>query len=121
MSKLYPQCHPYWFNEDGTTSELKNIRILTHTATGYIVPCCETDLPDGLPENLNEELREHGLLDEELKIKNVSSIQNILISPQWVKFHKMLIEEPEKAPRVCHKICGKPNPSYLTGGVIDDE
>jgi hypothetical protein len=117
MSKLYPQCHPYWFNEDGTKTKTFNVKILTHTSTGYIVPCCETDLPDGL----NDEIKNFGLLDEELKLANNTRIEQIMISPQWLKFHKTLLEEPEKAPKVCHRICGKPNPTYLNGGNFDDD
>ena len=77
---------------------------------------------DGKPffsDELNKEIRDAGLLDEELKISNKPSIKDIMISPQWLKFHRTLIEQPENAPGVCHRICGKPNPSYLNGMTSD--
>jgi hypothetical protein len=117
LSKLYPQCHPYWFNDDGTKETVQMVRILTHTSTGYIVPCCRTDLPEGL----NDEIKQAGLLDEELKLANNTRIEDIMLSPQWIKFHKILLEEPDKAPSICHKICGKPNPTYLNRGNFDND
>jgi hypothetical protein len=99
--KLYPQCHPYWI-EDDKKLKLNNTKVLTHTSTGYIVPCCHTDITDNV-----EEFTKLGMLDEELKVKNVNKIEDILLSKQWLNFHRILVEEPENAPRVCKRVCGK--------------
>ena len=98
--KLYPQCHPYWIEGDQIL-KLKDIKILTHTSTGSIVPCCHTDITDNI-----EEFSKLGMFDEELKVKNVKRIEDILMSKQWINFHRTLVEQPENAPRVCKRVCG---------------
>jgi hypothetical protein len=98
--KLYPRCHPSWQD-----SELDNKNVLkrgiSYVGTGHILPCCWCDYND------NREFHEMGMLDEELKLENVNSVQEIFLSKQWVHFHKTLIFEPEKAPRVCKQRCSK--------------
>lgn len=116
--KIYPTCHPYWKNDDGTVTKLKMVRIMAYCGDGYIMPCCRTNLFHG-PER--DELVAAGLYDEELKLSNVNKVEDILISPQWLKFHRTLAEDPTNAPAICHRICGKPNPTYVNGGRIDDE
>ena len=107
--RLYPQCHPYWI-EDEKQTELKTIKVLTYTATGYVVPCCFVDTWD------NKDYIDAGLFDEELKLENVSKVEDIILSKQWINFHKNLLEKPESAPSICKKNCSVKNLC-----LVDDE
>ncbi len=99
--KLYPKCHPYWVDDDG--KRIENPRQVSgeYSARGFILPCCWCDqLEEG-----NKELATYGILDEELKLENNESVKSIMLSKQWVSFHRLLLEEPEKAPTICKKKC----------------
>ena len=96
--KLYPKCHPYRFGE---TPELKNVKPPAYGSRGHLLPCSWCDTPD------QTEMRERGMLDEELRVSNVDDIKKIIISPQWLKFHRTLIEKPEDAPSCCHRACSE--------------
>ena len=85
---LKPKCHPYWII-DGVRIENRPVS-MEHSSRGYILPCCWLD---SVQENVNQELKQFGMLDECLKLENNSSIKTIMISPQWIKFHKTLLEE----------------------------
>jgi hypothetical protein len=97
--KLYPRCHPYWIDGE-TKTKLNTMQILTHTAEGHLLPCCMCDTSN------KTELSSFGMFDEELKIENVDNIKRILLSKQWINFHKMLLENPDSAPKICKKYCG---------------
>jgi len=96
--KLYPQCHPYW-KEDGKTIKIKQ-QVVAYSAQGYLLPCCWCDVID------KKDFKELGILDDELKLSNVSKVEDIIISKQWVNFHKTLLHSPQKAPQVCKERCG---------------
>jgi hypothetical protein len=92
--KLIPRCHP---------SKLKfKKQNPAYTATGYLLPCCECDSVKN-----EQAFSELGFFDESLKVSNVETIQKIIISSQWMSFHRMLIEAPENAPDVCKKFCSE--------------
>jgi len=91
--KLIPRCHP--------SKEKFKKETPAYTATGYLLPCCECDTIS------NKDFTELGFFDESLKVSNVEKIENIIISPQWMSFHRMLIETPENAPPVCKKFCSE--------------
>jgi hypothetical protein len=100
--KLYPKCHPYWLdNQEKIINE--QVRSYAYTSHGYIVPCCYMDpvLSRDPPDVKNP------LIQESLLLKNNSSVKAIMLSEQWIKFHKGLIEEPEKAPSACKLYCSK--------------
>jgi len=68
-----------------------------YSATGYILPCCYAD-------NHNiEDFKE--LTQEHLSVENVKDVMDIFDSVEWANFHKMLIEDPESAPRSCKYYC----------------
>lgn len=97
MIKIYPKCHPYWENDEKPFSpKIKNI---TYTARGYLLPCCWCDDVD------NSEFKKLGFFDDNIKLENVNSVNDVLKSEQWVKFHKMILRKPEQAPKVCKERC----------------
>lgn len=96
--KLYPKCHPYWYDEE-IPVKFRRQRAVSYTASGYMMPCCWCDQID------MSEFKKLGMLDEELKLENNSSVKQIMLSKQWVSFHKMLIENPENSPTVCKRKC----------------
>jgi hypothetical protein len=110
--KIWPQCHPYWFDDDGTKIDGKYSKLLVYSNTydgGHLLPCCECNVP----EPTNKDFAAFGLHDDELKVSKHSDITNIIISKQWMNFHRTLLEEPEKAPAICKKVCGIKHPVYL--------
>lgn len=72
-----------------------DVQCLGHSAEGYITPCCWM--------NDNSTM----FYQEKLKISNNKSIKDITQSKEWIEFYQMLIDEPEKAPWVCHKYCSE--------------
>jgi len=100
--KLYPRCHPFWFDGDKKL-KLKSVQMIVNISEGsdgYILPCCMSDSID------KSDLRELGMLDEELSLTNSPNIKKIILSKQWINFHKILVETPEKAPKICKHFCG---------------
>jgi hypothetical protein len=97
--KLYPQCHPYW-KEDGKIIKIKP-QVVAYSAQGYLLPCCWCDVID------KKDFKEKGLLDDDLKLSKVNKLEDIIISKQWVNFHKSLLESPEKSPKVCKERCNR--------------
>jgi hypothetical protein len=90
---IIPRCHP-------STETIKQ-QYPALTATGHLLPCCECDTIS------NDEFSNLGFFDDSLHISNVQKIEQIIISPQWMGFHKMLLENPELAPTICKRICSK--------------
>ena len=74
--------------------ENNDVQCLGHSAEGYIIPCCWM--------NDNRTV----FYQEKFKISNNTSIKSITQSKEWIDFYKMLIDEPKKAPHVCHEFCG---------------
>lgn len=90
MTKLIPRCH-----------DKKNPAV---TSTGHLVPCCWCD--NGRTE-FYEDIKKFGLYDEELRLDNVSSVKDIVLSKQWVKFHYTLLTDPENSPLICKERCSE--------------
>ena len=71
---------------------------LGHSAQGYLTPCCWIDSPEkGIAKDI--------FYQEKMKICNNDNIIDIIQSKEWLDFYKLLQEEPDKAPRICHKKC----------------
>jgi hypothetical protein len=70
--------------------------------TKHILPCCWADKP---------EFRDHfwgkQLMIDELSMENVGSVEDIILSDEWLDFVDMLNNRPEEAPKTCWKHCGK--------------
>ena len=75
-----------------------------HTSTGYLVPCCHVDYINNIdPLYLD-------LLKEELKLENNESVEDILLSDEWITFAEAVVkgytENLEHAPICCLRKCG---------------
>ena len=86
---------------DGRSNfEKRSVKAVGHNVSGHLMPCCwcfKTNDPD-----INVLNQEH------LKIDNVDSIDEILLSDEWLNFIDSLINDPVKnAPELCWKYCGK--------------
>ena len=104
-NKLYPKCHPYW-EEDGEKIKNPQVKGVAYTAEGYLLPCCWCDRDQ---PKIRKEFEFLGFYEEDLKVSNVDDIkEEILKSPEWYTFHKMLLEEPNNAPEICKRKCIEP-------------
>ena len=85
-----------------------NTQCLGHSAQGYLTPCCWIDANPktrGIAQDI--------FYQEKLKISNNDNIIDIIQSKEWLDFYTLLEEEsarasdwhPNKAPRVCYKMC----------------
>jgi|TARA_B110000908_G_C10264027_1_gene461893 hypothetical protein len=85
-----------------------------HTATGYLIPCCHIDYEHKPPDPLYS-----ALLNEELKLSNNESIEDILLTDEWLAFSDAVVkganEGLEYAPLACRKICGPDRPIEQIG------
>ena len=75
-----------------------------HTSTGYLVPCCHLDYINNIdPMYLD-------LLKEELKLENNESVEDILLSDEWLTFAEAVVKGYDKhikyAPPSCMFKCG---------------
>jgi hypothetical protein len=73
---------------------------IAYCSDGYLLPCCWLDT-----EWSKKTLVELGLYDNELKLENNNSVEDIVKSNQWKSFIRILQEEPELAPKKCHEKC----------------
>ena len=102
--KLYPKCHPYW-EIDGNIVQNNQIRALSYTSQGYLLPCCWCDTAD---QTCLKQIQMYGFYEPDLKVSNVNSVEeDILKSPEWYHFHETLRTNPIAAPDICKKKCGK--------------
>lgn len=94
--EIIPKCVP--FNKHGFAKKTKNCPAFI--ASGHLLPCCWMDKMDAKDRNDNN------LWDEELKISNVNSIDEILYSKQWKEFYKKIFENSDDVSIICWKHCG---------------
>ena len=94
--KIHPECWPFTLNGEPKRPEIG----LAFTAGGHVLPCCYLDKPHNYKNNVKN------LWDEELKIENNESIEDIVRSPQWKKFHKNLLHQPGNSCFECLTHCG---------------
>ena len=78
-----------------------NIQCLGHSAEGFLLPCCWMD-----PYPKKREIAQDVFFQDKFKISNNDNILDIVYSKEWVDFFSLLLETPEKAPKVCHAKCG---------------
>jgi hypothetical protein len=76
---------------------------LEYTSRGHLLPCCWLDAYN---HEKKQALEEAGLLKEELKLIHHPSVKSVMMSREWVEFHRILLEEPEKSLGVCKLKCG---------------
>lgn len=92
MTSLKPRC----------MSQDKNgvVQGIAYCSDGYLIPCCWLD---GLQSK--QQLINLGMYDSNLKLENNDSVENVVKSPQWRNFIRILVEEPKLAPTKCHVKC----------------
>ena len=73
----------------------------SYSAKGFLLPCCWCDTVN--PET-DKEL--HKLFNPELHLSNVDSIEEILLSDEWLNFDESITKDFDKAPKVCKRYCG---------------
>lgn len=88
---LKPKCH-----------NLKNARGIAYVSSGHLLPCCWCDTN---MRKSKDYFTLAGFFDEELKLENNNTVEDILISDVWTDFHRGLIENPEDAPLCCKSKC----------------
>lgn len=89
--KLYPKC----------MADIDRAKP-AYVNTGHILPCCFID------GGADEEEWFNKLRSEHLKVSNVSDIDDIYYSEEWLSFYNMLETEPENAPTQCKRFCSAP-------------
>ena len=77
---------------------------LGHSAKGFILPCCWCDIPN--PEN---DIEIYKLFKEKLHIDNNDTIEEIVLSDEWISFFSTLVDNPSKASKVCKLYCSVEN------------
>lgn len=75
-------------------------RSIAWTATGFLVPCCWVDKPDGWDDETLKKFYE-----KKLHLDNNEKVEDIINSETWQKFFDMLKNNPEKAPTMCKSYC----------------
>lgn len=93
IKKIDPQC---LYNGN----DIK-IRGIAYCSNGYLLPCCWLDSPF-----FKKELSTLGLYDEELKLSNNETVDNIVNSKQWKTFIEIITNNYERAPFKCKRQCG---------------
>ena len=73
----------------------------SYSAKGFLLPCCWCDTVN--PET-DKEL--HKLFNPELHLSNVDSIEEVLLSDEWLNFDESITKDFDKAPKVCKRYCG---------------
>ena len=71
-------------------------------AAGYFTPCCWFDAEDAIPEDPQIA----GFFTPDLNIKNNEKIEDIIEGEYWQTFFKLLVENPDQAPKRCWRQCG---------------
>jgi hypothetical protein len=75
-------------------------------AEGYLLPCCWTDPLRKLKSNYDGNMDGMGdLFKEELKIENVNTVEDIILSTEWLDFFNGLTKGTS-VPKICMKYCG---------------
>lgn len=82
-------------------------------AQGFLIPCCWLDPIRKLSTNYSGNMEDiNYLFKEELNIKNVDSVEDILLSDEWLQFFHNLIEEKD-VPTLCKKYCSSEKSNKL--------
>ena len=73
---------------------------LAYTATGYVVPCCWVDCPEGWKEPQIKRL-----YNPKLKVSNNKDMESIVNSKEWNEFYEELKTNPS---HTCTRFCSGP-------------
>lgn len=100
--KIYPKCHPYWIVDEKKVNN-NDPRGVTYSSRGYLLPCCWSD---NIREDYVKDFEFFGFYEDELKLENIENVDDIILSDEWKEFHRILLQEPHHAPKLCKKKCG---------------
>ena len=70
-------------------------------AQGFLLPCCWCD-----QINPSSDIELMKLFRPHLHLNKVDSIDEILLSDEWLDFKKSITIDYDKAPKVCKRYCG---------------
>jgi hypothetical protein len=103
---IKPECMPYYYSEKDIKTNNSNAsrQHIAYTTDGFILPCCWCDAP-----STRADIDKLGLYNENLKLKNNNSVDEILTSEPWKKFINIMLHEPESAAKCCREKCGVHN------------
>ena len=71
-----------------------------YSGTGHLLPCCWC-------VSNNEWFEKNGFYEDNLKLENVQSVDDILFSKTWIEFHQRI--ESNNPPPICRAKCGTKN------------
>jgi hypothetical protein len=80
------------------------LQTIAYTADGYLLPCCWCD-----SLYTRSDIEKLNLFNENLKLQNVKSIEEILYSDTWKKFFNIITFDIDNAPICCKKKCSVSN------------
>ena len=117
MREIRPRCmghKPY-------NAKKGSLKRVGYSSLGWLMPCrwidprnmldlSETKMFRGHNKNLKKHELYVNMFKEELKLSNVESVEEIVLSTEWREFFEALLHDTEKVPEHCHQYCGvKPN------------
>ena len=79
----------------------KQSKDYAYSAKGFLLPCCWCDT---INPKFDKEL--YKLFRPHLHLDNVDSIEEILLSDEWLDFKKSITKDYNNAPDVCKRYCG---------------
>ena len=115
--KLAPKCLRSAYGEKYAQGRAPQ-KGVAYSSLGWVIPCCWVDprgekdfVDDGnLVKTKTYDVHKYpkytALFTEELKLKNVDKIEDILFSKAWNEFEDALLNHPEECPPPCHTHCG---------------
>tara|TARA_Y100000401_G_scaffold32025_1_gene23421 strand:- start:682 stop:1344 length:663 start_codon:yes stop_codon:yes gene_type:complete len=115
--KLAPKCLRSAYGEKYAQGRAPQ-KGVAYSSLGWLIPCCWVDprgekdfVDDGnLVRTKTYDVRKYpkytALFTEELKLKNVDKVEDILLSKAWIEFEDALLNHPEECPPQCHAHCG---------------
>jgi hypothetical protein len=75
----------------------KSVAFVNHQ---YFTPCCNIDI------GRLQEFEVFGMLDDKFLIQNIEDFEkDVLNSPEWLNFYKILISDYNKVPIACKRFC----------------
>ena len=91
----------------------KQSKDYAYSAKGFLLPCCWCDT---INPKSDKEL--YKLFNPNLHLSNVDSVDEILLSDEWLDFKKSITKDYDKAPDVCKRYCGHKD---KIKGIVEDD
>ena len=95
--EIDPVCVPF----DKTGKERKEMfNCIAFGSHGWYMPCCWCDQPQDTLNNYMD------LYSNHLHVSTGIEPKDVIESPEWQNFFKLIFEDPKNASHVCQKWCG---------------